>query len=383
MSDRPATLRPLFVNENLGGHATVHVNLRRALEQFPEVEPTFFDAAPLGFFRKAFSHPVPGLAQLDLDFQSLRFQVAQSLVARRQVKRLAACSDVVHAYSHTIASMFPDVLAAHPSLVAVDGTNRQLMQLRPYRRAGIGTPATFAATKPLEQRIFKAATFVVAQSKWAADDIAALGVRRERVRIVRYGVPVPATMPERRREDLPVITFVGRGLERKGGLLLLDVFRHHLRGRATFHLVTTDAIESEEGVIVHNDIRPGDGQVQELLSRTDIFALPTDTDMAPNAVIEAMAAGAAVVSTQHAAIPEMVAHGESGLLVPTNDGVALAAALEELITNRPKADDMGRVGFQRAVEHFDVTKTTPQLIHLMREAIDAYAARAASRRAAK
>ncbi len=380
MGSEVGPLHPLFVNENLGGHATVHVNLRRALERYPDVAPVFFDAAPLRLLRKVFSHSIPGLAELDLDFQSLRFQVAQSLVARRHVKRLAADCDVVHAYSHTIAGMFPDVLAARPSLVAVDGTNRQLMQLRPNRRASVGTPLTFAATKPLEQRILKAATFVVAQSKWAADDVADLGVHRERVRIVRYGVPVPDTVPERRREDVPVITFVGRGLERKGGLLLLDVFRRRFRGRAILHLVTPDAVEPEDGVIVHDNIRPGDGKVQDLLSSTDIFALPTDMDMAPNAVIEAMAAGAAVVSTQHAAIPEMVANGESGLLVPTNDGKALAAALEDLIDNRAKADAMGLVGFQRAREHFDVTKTTPQLIDLMREAKEAHAAHTASRR---
>lgn len=41
---------------------------------------------------------------------------------------------------------------------------------------------------------------------------------------------------------------------------------------------------------------------------------------------------------------------------------------------------MGLVGFQRAREHFDVTKTTPQLIDLMREAKEAHAAHTASRR---
>ena len=58
-------MRALFVNENLGGHATVHLNLRRALRARPDVDARFYDVPAPGLVRKLAAAPVPGLAGLD------------------------------------------------------------------------------------------------------------------------------------------------------------------------------------------------------------------------------------------------------------------------------------------------------------------------------
>ena len=82
------------------------------------------------------------------------------------------------------------------------------------------------------------------------------------------------------------------------------------------------------------------GAVLEKLWAADIFALPsvTDTqgasDVFPTVIIEAMAAARPVVSTRLAGIPESVVHGETGLLVPPEDTMALAEALGTTYTRR-------------------------------------------------
>src|SRR5437667_11684963 len=82
------------------------------------------------------------------------------------------------------------------------------------------------------------------------------------------------------------------------------------------------------------------GAVIEKLRVADIFALASVTDQQgasdvfPTVIIEAMSAARPVISTRLAGIPELVAHEETGLLVPPGDGIALAQALEQLIQHR-------------------------------------------------
>lgn len=359
-------MRPLFLNENLGGHATVHANLRTALGDFPDVEPDFVDIPSPGLVRRALGVRVPGLAGLDLDLQPLRFQLAASWTGRRALRAARGAHDVLHVYSHTAGWLLQDVLRSMPSVVATDATNQQNMGLRPYRRPSVGTGLTSAPIDRIERRVLAAATLVVAQSQWAARALSRQGVEDDRLRLVRYGVPLPASLPERTPTPLPEITFVGKTMGRKGGLLLLDVFRERFRGRARLNLVTTEPVAPDVDVHVHGDIRPGDGRLAAVLARSAVFVLPTDTDMSPNAIIEAMSFGLPVVSTDVAAIPELVLDGVTGRLVPPRDGAALAAALEAVLADPEGSRAMGTAGYERARRLFDVRVTTRELVDVLR-----------------
>ena len=91
-----------------------------------------------------------------------------------------------------------------------------------------------------------------------------------------------------------------------------------------------------------------------LLVRTDIYVLPTyyPFEGQPNAIIEAMAAGCAVVSTDYAAIPETVADGETGIIVPTRDVPALTAAVTRLCRDRGVLWGMAKASYARYREGY-------------------------------
>ena len=88
--------------------------------------------------------------------------------------------------------------------------------------------------------------------------------------------------------------------------------------------------------------------VPEVLTRATCLLLTSDWEGCPLAVIEAMAAGIPVVATAVGGVPELVVHGETGLLAEPGRPEALAAALAELIANRAKARALGAAGRERA-----------------------------------
>ena len=119
------------------------------------------------------------------------------------------------------------------------------------------------------------------------------------------------------------------------------------------------------------------GVVREKLNSADIFALASVTDaqgasdVFPTVIIEAMAAGRPVVSTQLAGIPESVVHGETGLLVPPADRMALAEALSSLVEDAELRSIYGRAGRARIEQRFRIEHTVAPLIELLQKTSDA------------
>jgi len=205
-------------------------------------------------------------------------------------------------------------------------------------------------------------------SEWAArsmrDDY---GVPSGRVRVIPPGVDLDRWPPTRHYgEGNPMrILFVGGDFERKGGGLLLDVFRQRLRDRCELHLVTRSDVPTERGVRVYRGFAPNDPALRALYASCDIFALPTRADCFSLASIEAMAAGLPVVTSGVGGIPEIVAEGESGFLTPPGDRNALAERLAALVDAPDMRARMGVMGRKIVEERFDAARNTRLLLDLI------------------
>lgn len=105
----------------------------------------------------------------------------------------------------------------------------------------------------------------------------------------------------------------------------------------------------------------------EALKEFDLFVLPSRTEGCPIVVLEAMAMGLPVVATRVGGSPELVADGESGLLVPPNDPAAMAEAILKILTVNDMARQMGAKGRQRAFEHFHPSLFTRHLQELYQQ----------------
>ena len=82
--------------------------------------------------------------------------------------------------------------------------------------------------------------------------------------------------------------------------------------------------------------------VADILSRSDIYVLPTTSDTLPISVIEAMFAGKAIVSTRCGGIPELVEHQKTGLLAEPGNVKELADCLLQLVRDRRLVKQLGR-----------------------------------------
>lgn len=95
--------------------------------------------------------------------------------------------------------------------------------------------------------------------------------------------------------------------------------------------------------------------IPDMLAAADLFALASDWEGFPLAVLEAMAAGLPVVATCVGCVPEAVDHGRTGLLVPPGDQRMLTEALRTLIENSDRRREMGAAARDRS-QHFSVSR---------------------------
>jgi alpha-maltose-1-phosphate synthase len=363
--------RLLMLNENIGGHATMHLHLYRALRTMPDVDFVALDVPPRSFSRRLAGVQVPGLSRLDADLASIRAQLALSSTAQRMLDAAISQGPVgaVHAYSQHVALRSVAALRSYPSVVSTDATTAQNALQLPYRTPARFTPFSTRVAEYFEAKVFGAATMVVAQSEWAAGAIRdRYGTADDDIRVIPFGMMPPEPAEPVTVDGPPEITFTGTSLSRKGGDTLLRAFRDRLHDRCVLNLVTPEYVTPEPGLRVHRAIRPGDRRLVELLARTSVFVLPSAIDKSPYSILEAMFAGVPVVSTTVGGIPELVVDGETGILVPPDDPPALADAIERLLGDDALRARMGEAGRTRAVARFDARVTTRQLLQVIAEA---------------
>ncbi|HEY9888077.1 MAG TPA: glycosyltransferase, partial [Candidatus Obscuribacterales bacterium] len=108
-------------------------------------------------------------------------------------------------------------------------------------------------------------------------------------------------------------------------------------------------------------------EVRDYLQATDIFVLPSFAEGVPVVLMEAMAAGVPVLTTQIAGVPELVTHQETGWLVPPGDAKALAAALETLIADAALRNRLSQAGQAKVAADFNIGLEAQKLADIFRQ----------------
>jgi glycosyltransferase involved in cell wall biosynthesis len=112
----------------------------------------------------------------------------------------------------------------------------------------------------------------------------------------------------------------------------------------------------------------GPADVEVLFARSDILVLPSFDENLPMSVIEAMAAGLAVVTTPVGATEDIIAHGETGLLVPPGEVPPLREAIARLVADPELRFRLGEAARKVHAERLEITPYVDQLRRIWQEA---------------
>jgi glycosyltransferase involved in cell wall biosynthesis len=383
-------LRVCFVMEQVLGHVTWSQNLRRALtdlnlyfrtqrnsDSAPPTPSTSYDAvAPRHesyCWTETHLYKEGGIVER---LPGLPGAVRASLRALLDVRRgTRGCACDVLVFNTQKPALFcqADMLRV-PTILMTDVTPRQYDRMAAeYEHDAADAPVVRAAKHRLNVLNFRLARAVVGWSHWVARSLVdEYGVPPARVHVIPPGVDTNAWRPqEGAAAGGPVrLLFVGGNFERKGGALLLDVFRRlGLHRHAELHLVTRDdvgAAVAAPGVTVHRGLRNNSPELHALYRSAGVFVLPTLADCFSIASIEAMACGLPVITTDVGGIGDIVEHGATGFLVPPRDGAALASALAALLADAGRRRAFGAAARERAVQQFDARHSAGRLLALAR-----------------
>ncbi|HEX6445619.1 MAG TPA: glycogen synthase [Streptosporangiales bacterium] len=300
----------------------------------------------------------------------------------------AAGTDVVH--SHTwyanLAGHVAKLLHGVPHVV----TTHSLEPLRPWKAEQLG--GGYALSSWCERTALEHADAVIAVSAGMREDVLRCypAVDPGRISVVHNGIDSTQYAPDEGTDVLArlgidperrSVVFVGRITRQKGLPYLLRAAHGLDRGVQLVFLAgapDTPEIAAEVNGLVASLRDERDGvvwiermlpkpEVIQVLSHATVFCCPSVYEPMGIVNLEAMACEAAVVATATGGIPEVVADGETGLLVPieqATDGTGtplqperfiadLRERLATLLADPGRAAEMGRAGRRRAIEHFD------------------------------
>ncbi len=203
---------------------------------------------------------------------------------------------------------------------------------------------------------------IIAVSPEESRVAARLGLGRTRVITVPNGVgPAKLTPRETARAELGLreenvaIGFVGRLVEQKAPENLVSAFASIVKAAPHARLVIVGGGAMDQHLrnlannlgIAEKVMMLGERDSRTVLASFDMFALPSRKEGLPYVVLEAMAAGLPVITSDSAGCEILVVPGMNGAVVPTDDVPSLAEALQQLATDPARRKSYGRASLQR------------------------------------
>ena len=192
----------------------------------------------------------------------------------------------------------------------------------------------------------------------------AFALRDEQITAIHDGVDTDVFRPMPDVAKKPgMILFVGNSEDRnKGAKFLIEAVQILKQRGVDFHLVFKDRLDAEMAPKLAEELGVRDrmtfvgrlpvDELARLYNEAEVLVSPSVYEGFGLPAAEANACGVPVIATTAGAFPEVIADGETGMLVPPGQPLPLADAIESLLLDREKRGRMGAAGTARIGEYF-------------------------------
>lgn len=265
--------------------------------------------------------------------------------------------DLIHFHEAEFSFPFFSFFSRKPKLLHLHGIGAGFFKHHRLQRAILKhiTDSYIAITKEMER------------------DLIELGISSRRIEYLPNAVNADVFCPKGEKED-NLLLYLGRITPVKGLHILLESLRHL---ESPVRLVIIGAIwdfEYHQGILeqIQRENEKGKHKIEYLgaLSNADvldwyrkasIFVLPSFWEAFPVTVLEALSCETPPVVTPVGGVPEFIRNFENGLLVPKNNPLKLAEAMQYLLDNRPVRIKLGKAGRKSVVKDFSMEAAAKKL----------------------
>lgn len=287
--------------------------------------------------------------------------------------------DLVHAHAHPIKIIDSSI----PVILSDSSSN--LVYLRDYK----GIPERLVLLyynlfrRPLA-KLFNLADpnlnhspirKLIVWSKWAQDIHLKLGCPKEKIKVLSPGFPLPPKERINRHQNkIFTLLFVGMDFKRKGGPLLLEVFKILEAKYPFLQLILVSSLPQNISLqskrIINYPFVEYSKLLNEILPQANLLILiPPKAEGYGLMPIQAAGYGIPSITTNIATFPELIENNKTGFLIKPNDKKELTKRLEFLIKNRNILKKMGELARDKFVKEFSYEAVNPKLREIYLEAL--------------
>lgn len=335
---------------------------RHLLTLLPALAAAGTDVAFVGL--GAGGDPQPFYDELD------RLGVPHRVASVRGLRRAIASFDPDLVHTHLVhADVFGALAAGRRPLVSTKHNDD------PFR-----TGLFRFAERALTRRARAVITITEALARFQVDRV---GLPRDKLTVVHYGMDAPppawaGNPPVALPDSARVVLGLGRLVPQKGYDVALHAFAAIRERHPDAVLVIVgegperarlERLRQELGLDESVQLPGRAGDVASWLHRAELLLHPARWEGFGLVLLEGMLTALPVVATRVSAIPEIVADGETGLLVQADDAGALTAALERILGDPAFARRLGEAGLARARSDFSVARMATATAEVYRKAV--------------
>ena len=348
----------------------------------------------------------PGEAGLD---QTAVARGAQPVIVHELGRRIRPWSDIVALWRMlaTIRHIEPDVVHTHTAKAGALGRLAAAMYNATRRRRHRCLVVHTFHGHVLDGYFGRVGNWAVRQAERAlariSDRIVTISPRQRDDIVIKYriaradqtvvvplgleleilsGLPTPASA--RQALGLPldaiVIGMIGRLVPVKQPLTLIDAFATVAARFPTARLLVvgdgelrpdSEADVRRRGLSDRVIFTGWRHDLRDVYAAVDIVALASRNEGTPVALIEALAAGRAVVATDVGGVPDVITHGVTGILAPADDVAALAEALSTMVARPDERARLGGAGRDQVLDRYRPSRLVADIQSLYREGLEA------------